>query len=720
MNNGNSNVVIKFFCIVFFVLIGIVALRAGFIAIFQNVNGNNLIEFSEGRGINKEILPAERGTIYDRFGQKVAQNLDTYNISIVLTNKYAMPGEVVSMEDIDAGAEKLGPVIGMPVEDLKALLYEQKEAGADQTELGSYGRGLSQTKMEEIEALGLTGIEKTKVQSRQYPQGVFASHTIGYATYDPETKQVIGRMGIELQFDKLLAGKSGRYEYQENAHGQKISSAPEIRVEPENGDDIYLTLDLAIQNFVEENIKKVQAEHNPEWIQVMVVDPKTGKILAMSSTPSFDPNVRDIQSYVNPLNESAVEVGSVMKPLTYAAAIDAKEGYNGQEIVPWTGSIEVDGFTINDWNRYGWSNMPYDDGVCQSSNTAIASVVVNKMKPETYLKYLNAFGFGKETGIKKTLGAEASGTILFGTEAERITTGFGQGTTATAMQMMQAYTAIANKGNMMELQLIDKIVDSNTGDLIYQATPNVAGNPISSETADYVLDLMKQTINRTDCSSGGMYAMDDFTLAGKTGTAEVPDQENGGYYHIGDTGYNYSFVGIAPADDPQYLLYATVARPQTNPTTAIRDLVKPITENSVKYLMSKNSSTGVSINTGSGYLTAIDSFPSFMNQVVADVKPIIEGQKINAVIIGNGDTIIRQSQEPYTAYYSNERVFLLTNGSGWKMPNMSGWSRVDVERFANITGIKVNIEGSGYVNNQSISEGSDFAAGDELSVTLAP
>lgn len=704
INRKNSNKFIKTLNFLVIIAFVVVAAFMGRIAIFKTASGVNLTEFVDKRGIKEGVNYATRGDIYDVWGNVIAQTLPSYNLFAVLDKEFSADIKddkpklhVTSPEVV---ADKVAPIIGMPKEEMLELL----KVTAWQVEFAPYGNGLSQTKKDEIDALKLEGINFIENDSRKYPQGVFASHIVGYASYDAEKRQLVGQMGIESKLNDLLTGVNGNYRYQANDYGQKIKDAPEINVPAKNGEDVYLTIDSNIQRLLEQTVATVQEKHNPNWAVVVVADPKTGAVLGAAQSPTFDPNVKDINSYVNILVETEYEVGSVMKALTYAAAVDTGK-YNGTQKVQ-TGRIVVDGFNINDWNKTGWGMMPLDDGLCQSSNTAIAHVVENVLTADEQKEYLKSFGFGKTTGIE--MSGESVGTFALSTRAERITTGFGQGTTATVAQMVQAYSALANKGEMMQLHVVDRVVDTATGLDTYKHKPTVVGNPVSEGTANHITTLLKEGMSRDDCSSGQRFQMKTGNIAGKTGTAEVVDTVNGGYLYGSDSNYVYSFAGYAPAEDPQFVIYTSIALPQTEPARATTTMINSLTDNINQYLNVNQSgmNTGTA-DKGNSNIIRVDSFPSFLNKQKEEMigyAQVIHAEQ-NIVFIGDGETVVNQNIEPGSQYINTQRIIVRTNGTTIALPNFAGWSRKDIEAYADMAGLVIDFQGEGYVVEQSLAEG---------------
>ena len=696
-----SNKFIKIINVLVVIAFVVVVTFMSRIAIFQTIGSTNLQDFQKTRMLEEDILYAERGSIYDVNGTSIAQTVPTYNMYAILDESYSKDQRAdekkLHVVDPERIAREVSAIIGMD----QNRMYELLTSDGFQVEFAPHGNGLTQRQKDAIDALELEGIYFNEHDSRAYPQGVFASHVVGYASYDQETKELEGAMGLEATLnDKWLKGINGIHKFQTNVHGQKIKDAPEEYIPAQNGSNVYLTLDSYIQRRVDETLQRVQAEHQPAWAVIAIADPKTGEILGLGQTPTFDPNTKEISNYTNYFTEAEYEVGSIMKTITYASAVDTGK-YDPNRSVQ-TGSLHVDDWTISDWNNYGWGTIRSDQGLFYSSNTAIASLVDNVLTADEQREYLRRFGFGKPTNVE--MPSEASGTFVLNNRIERITTGYGQGTTATVAQMLQAYSAIANHGQMMELHVVDRIEDS-TGKLKYQHENRVVGEPISQQSADYVMGLLVDSVN-SDGAYSARFRMNTGTMAGKTGTANVASP-TGGYLPSYDTNYTYSFAGVAITNEPQFVIIASVSLPQVNPNGATSTAINGLSDDINTYLSIKKGNPAGNIQTdNTTNVTTIESFPSFINRRRDDVVNYM-GTFAHAdiIFIGDGDRVIDQSVEPYTRYLSTEKLLVRTNGATVTLPNFTGWSRKDIEIYAAYAGIVIQFQGDGYAVEQSQPEG---------------
>ena len=355
-NVPTGNLVIIASFLFFALIIG----RGAYLALSTNIDGINIKEFSSSRTTRTDTLTATRGKIYDVNGETLAENVYSYTLIAYLdpdrTTNENNPQHVV---DKEGTAQALSTVIDMSYEEILALLNKE---GVYQTEFGKAGKSLNEIQKDKILALGLPGIDFIETQTRYYPNGNFLSYAIGYAKTD-SSGEITGEMGIEKQYDDILSGTDGYVTYQKDRNGYKISGTDEIRVEAEDGDDVYLTVDSSIQLFVEQAIAESAKQYAFDGVNIMVADAETGAILASASYPSFDPNTRnDIVSYLDPNVSIGTEPGSTMKIYTYMAAMEAGK-YNGNDTYLSGIYTAQDGTQIGDHDRAGWGVITYDYGL---------------------------------------------------------------------------------------------------------------------------------------------------------------------------------------------------------------------------------------------------------------------------------------------------------------------------------------------------------------------
>lgn len=700
--------------LVFLFLILILFGRYCYLALSPTINGRNMKVFAANRNTVSKVLTAKRGTIYDMSGNVLAQNVTSYTLIAYLDESRSTKTQINHVKDIDATAKALAPVLGADEQELKEKLQNGKDNGKYQIEFGSVGKNLTEIKKDEIEKLNLPGIDFEESYKRYYPNGDFASYILGYAKtneyYDKNgklTTSIDGELGIEAKFDDELKGTDGYLTYQQDRFGYKIPDTKEERIDALDGKDIYLTLDSAIQRFAETEVQKINSEYEPQWSLIAVMDAKTGDILASASTPSFNPNLRNITSYENPLVSNAFEPGSTMKIYTYMCAID-KGTYNGSETFK-SGSIQIADATIRDWNNTGWGNITYDKGFEYSSNVGVSSMINHFIDRDELKDCFKKYGFGTSTGID--LSREQSGSLGFKYPVEVANAAFGQGITTTAIQHLKALSMIANDGQELTPHIVSKIVDPNTGKTTYTRKVEKSAKLVKQTTIDKIKDLMDQVVNSTDPeATGKRYHIDGFDVIGKTGTSQIYNEKTGGYL-TGDTNYIYSFAGMYPKDDPEIIIYAAVKQPNVGSSKVLSDSITTLMQNIAKY---RNMFEEENQNNSSVTSLKLDSY---INQKVTDVQKLLNSYNIQTTIIGSGDKIINQYPNQGETVLSYDRVFLITNGDQGKMPNLIGYSRSDAIYLMKTLGYKYELEGYGYVTAQSIKEG-EIVGDNTVKITL--
>lgn len=701
-NVPTGNLVIIASFLFFALIIG----RGTYLALSTNIDGINIKEFSSSRTTRTDTLTATRGKIYDVNGETLAENVYSYTLIAYLdpdrTTNENNPQHVV---DKEGTAQALSTVIDMSYEEILSLLNKE---GVYQTEFGKAGKSLNEIQKDKILALGLPGIDFIETQTRYYPNGNFLSYAIGYAKTD-SSGEITGEMGIEKQYDDILSGTDGYVTYQKDRNGYKISGTDEIRVEAEDGDDVYLTVDSNIQLFVEQAIAESAKQYAFDGVNIMVADAETGAILASASYPSFDPNTRnDIVSYLDSNVSIGTEPGSTMKIYTYMAAMEAGK-YNGNDTYLSGIYTAQDGTQIGDHDRAGWGVITYDYGFAQSSNVAVANLVTKYIDRATLGNYFKKLGFGSKTGIE--LPNEASGKISFQYETEVINAGFGQGILTTPIQNIKALTAIANDGVLLQPYIVDKIVDGSTGEVTYQGERTELGQVASSSTVTKMKQLMHDVV---DFGTGSIYAMEGYDLIAKTGTAQIASTDGSGYL-TGEYDAIRGFAGIYPAENPKLIIYATMTRPQSKSARPLSMIIDQIIVNATQYY-----GIDTTVDDNEVVDPVVENLmPSFINQTINNATTTLTEMGVTPYVLGNGTKVVSQYPAEGTTITNKEKVFLVTNDDTTiAMPNITGWSLKEVKAFANLLKIPLTVTGNGYVTSQSIPEGTILNQDSMLTVTL--
>ncbi|AIK36160.1 PASTA domain protein [Bacillus pseudomycoides] len=700
MNKIHTNKGAGYFMIFFLLLFLLLLARFFYIQATGTVHGQDLKKLAQDKHNKNGVLEANRGTIYDQNGHVLAQDANSYRIVAKLKGEKPV-------KDKEDAAKKIAGVLGTGEDEILATLNKDKS----QVEFGALGKNLTKEKKEQLASLKIPGISFVTEKARVYPNGDFASYVLGYAK--PDDKGVAkGKFGLEESLDKYLRASNGSVAYTGDRNGVSLDGGKQNVKPPKNGENVYLTIDQRIQGFLEDAMKAADQHYEPSMLIGLVADPKTGKILGMSSRPSYDPNKGDIQYYHNDPIANAYEPGSTMKIFTLAAAIN--EGvYNGQEYYQ-SGTYPVGNRKIKDHNGgAGWGSITFDEGVERSSNVAFAILGDQKLGPDRFRQYIHKFGLDEKTGID--LPGEGKNTIVFDQQIQQVTTAFGQGSTVTPMQLVQAATAIANGGKMMKPYAIDRIVDPLTNKVELEHKPEEVGQPVTKETAEQVRQLLERVVTSPK-GTGNAYKIDGYSVGGKTGTAQIPDGKGG--YMTGKENYIFSFLGMAPMDDPQLIVYFAIKQPKLKDNEygaqPLAEMFKSVTKNSLEYLKIKPNQ----VKDSKKYVKEQQAVvPEVTGKTMEEAKATLEKAQFRPIIVGEGK-VKQQVPKATEKTLKGDRVFLV--GDKPLMPNIQGWALRDVMNLAKTLNLNLKPSGTGYVTEQSVAEGTPLQAGTELAVTLVP
>lgn len=562
------------------IMVVMVSVLVGRLGYLQIINPEKYGDAATAQQVKDQVIVPTRGAIYDRNGKELAVSVPVYDI--LIENKNVKKEEKAKL--VSSFVEILG------VDE--AFLNQELES----EKLRFYGaKKVDVTKIDEIKALKLSGLTYEESSNRVYPYGKFAGHVIGHLSFDNR-----GLSGLEQYFEKELRGVEGREMILTDAKGREIDNAAIRYNEPVEGGNLVTTIDEVIQHFTEIAVGKALYRTQALKITAIVMDPKTGDILAMSSYPDYDPNDpktpqfqywSDIinsketdeekgeeisRMWRNPAINDVYEPGSPFKLVTAAAGLE-EAVVSPEEVFVDNGYRIVEDRTIGNWTDTPYGPITFRTAVEQSVNTYFMDVAF-RLGKERLSQYISVFGFGKITGI--ALPGEAQG-ILYPVNkigpVELATISFGQGVTASPIQMITAISAFGNEGVMMKPRIVKEIVDKD-GNIIERFEPEVVKRTVSKETSAEVLDLMESVVK----SSGGKAArVDGYRVAGKSGTAQkVIDGTYKDGYYIG------TFMGIAPVEDPQLAILVIVDEPKgvTYGTATAGPVVQEILSDSLRYL----------------------------------------------------------------------------------------------------------------------------------------
>jgi len=687
---------------------------------------------------NKKLKP-KRGAILDRNGEVLAYEGKAYTVNAIMKPRNDLEAKRIGdnyVKDPYATATKLSPILNVPVDK---LLQSLTNPNSLYVELGRAGKKITEEQKKQIldlqypllpngqrsEVNQLPGIFLTETTRRFYPNNRFASHVLGYLTYEDEAK-----MGIELQLDKELRGEMGELQVLTDAAGYQLPDGENKYKPAKDGMNVYLTIDQQIQDYVEQAMDKTEQEFKPKKMTVIVTEPNTGEVLAMANRPQFNPNTYwDIENFTNHAVSSMFEPGSTFKIITLAAAIE--QGlFNANETYMSGSYRKIPGPPIKDHNGgQGWGKITFLEGVQRSSNVAFVILGYERLKLELLKKYFDKFGMGMKTNIE--LPYEKRGILdnLTNPRSQRdvAVTTFGQGVAVTAIQQVAAVGAIANGGELLKPHIVKELRDPHTGAVVKRNGREVVQRVVSEQTAKQVRDIL-ETVVTAEAGTGKAYQIEGYRVAGKTGTAQKYDEKTG---KIMEGHYIVSFIGFAPKDNPRLLVYVVVDDPQTDLDSTMlgRKVVAPIfnsvMERSLQYLqqtpeMSAPSAPNVKQATVQAAQPEL-TMPRFvgMSASVAAMRAKRDG--FSYTVVGTGTKIVQQYPAPYEKVKPNGQIVLVTDRvKGAKMPDFTGKSLREVMEFASLLHVKVVANGTGFVAEQSIPPGTPLQGNEKLQVTLKP
>ncbi len=503
-------------------------------------------------------IPSRRGSIYDRNGFLLAADVVKYEVSASLTE--------MSQDERQLAVQELSPLLGVNPDELAARLNSDGDWASLEPEV-SLETG------EKVKALGLPHINVDESSRRVYPAGSLASHVLGFVSLQKAGFK--SNYGVETYYETVLQGRPGSQKAMRDPRGNAVPIGQLQYVPPEDGKDLYLTIDRTAQYVVENELQRAVQKYEAESGTVVVLHPRTGAILAMAGWPTYDPNnyaqtyASQPEVFANPAVSDQYEPGSVFKVVTMAAGLDSGV-ITPESTVIDPGEIEVGGQTIYDWDRQPHGTVDMVTVLGKSLNVGSAQVAV-KMGKDRFYSYVQRFGFGSLTDVD--LYGERPGKLRTPGdpdwyESDLGTNSFGQGVAATPLQVALAVGAVANDGILMRPYVVQRIVNTDDaspgmesapaatdGDAVRWIQPEMVSRVISPETSHTLTQMMVLAVERDT----QLARVPGYRVAGKSGTAQIYVP---GGYDPDDT--IASFVGYLPADDPALLILVVINRPQTS------------------------------------------------------------------------------------------------------------------------------------------------------------
>ncbi|CAM3531942.1 stage V sporulation protein D [Paenibacillus lupini] len=590
--------------------------RLAYVQLWQ---GEKLSAKAEDSWRREITYKAKRGEIWDRNGVKLAFDVSTPSV-------LAIP---VQIPDKAATAAKLAPYLDMTEESLIKLLSKKERI----VELKPGGRKMSLNEAQEVRDLHLSGIVIAEDNSRYYPYGSLAAHLLGFTGIDG------GLTGVESKYNDKLTGINGNVSYLSDAAGKTMPNSSDTYKAPQQGLTMELTIDKQIQAVMERELDQAMTALQADNIIAIAMNPNNGEILGMASRPTYEPaNYREFPTEVYNRNLPiwmTYEPGSTFKIITLAAAIEEKKVDLKNEYFFDPGAVEIGGARLRCWKKGGHGSQTFLEVVQNSCNPGFVNLG-NRLGKEKLFDYIKNFGFGSKTGID--IPGEANG-ILFKLDkvgpVELATTAFGQGVSVTPIQQIAAVSAAVNGGTLYKPHVTKAWINPLTGETVQQVEPEEVRKVISEDTSRQVREALESVVAQ---GTGKNAFIDGYRVGGKTGTAQKVI--NGRYSpneHI------VSFIGFAPADKPEIVIYVAVDNPQGIQFGGVvaAPIVHNIMEDALTILQVPPREKQIDRTYKYGE-TPIVTVPNMIGQSVSDIYEDMN-MNFNLSSAGSGNTVIRQA-----------------------------------------------------------------------------
>ncbi len=663
--------------ILFFIFTFIFLLLIARLAWIQIINNEEYYNKALKQRMNELKVNPDRGKIYDINGKELAVSIKSKTV-VGLPKQISHPTQT---------AGQLADILSIRYETLLNRL--KRDAYAVYLE-----RKIPDQKVQEIRDLKLDGITFIDESKRIYPKDKLASQLVGFVGVDGN-----GLEGIELTYNKYLTGNAGRILTERDAAGKMIPEGIIDYIPEENGSNLYLTINEAIQHSSERELAKAAEEYKAAGGTIVIMEPETGNILSMANYPTYDPNhfSQYKQKYWrNRAITDNYEPGSTFKIITTASAIE--EGVvNKNDVFFDSGKVKVEREYIQCWEEEGHGKELFSQVVQNSCNPGFVQVGL-RMGKDSFYKYIDAFGFGQKTEIE--LPGEAIGLIpkyeQIG-DIELATISFGRGISVTPIQLITAVSAVANDGVLMKPNFVDRITNQK-GKVEKKVTPTEVRKVVSSRTAHKTLNLLENVVSN---GTGVNAYIEGYRVGGKTGTAQYYNQDK----------YDSSFIGIFPVNDPQFVVLVVLYGIEGNTYYASQTaapLFKKIANDLIRYykLPSQEKQKEPPVN-------ETLKLADYSKQNLYNVKNTLKELGLEYKIVGNGNEIIDQIPKAGSEVYKNSTVFLFTEKSesilaSYRImtPDFRGMEKKDALNLAEKMGIKLKFQGqAGQVVGQSVDPG---------------
>ncbi len=617
--------------IIILIITVLIFIRLTYLKIFKN---NSYLDSALELWTRDAPIEARRGLIYDRNGKIIVGNKLTPTVVVI-------PKQIKNKELV---AKELSEILNCDTKKILDHLNKNVSVEIIKPE----GRKITIEQATEIAKLNIEGIYIVADTSRDYAYGHYLAPVLGIVGIDNQ-----GLTGLEYQYDSLLKGTDGAIKMYVDAHGNLISNLTDDYISASSGFDLYLTIDLDIQIAIERIIDNACAMYNPDSVIAIAANPQTMEIYAMASRPSFDPS--NYQDYDNKLYNwnlpifMTYEPGSTSKIISISAALE-ENVITLDEIFDDPGYRIVNGVRIKDWKAGGHGTQTFLEVLQNSCNPGFMEMGL-RLGKDRLIKYFKAFGYGEKTGID--LIGETTGIIFEPnkmTDLETATAAFGQGISTSAIQLVTAASASINGGKLLQPTMLKGLGVSGSNEIIYQTMPIVKRQVISQTTSNLIRQALESVVAR---GTGRSAYIEGYRVGGKTGTAQIA--ENGKYL---ENQYILSFIGIAPMNNPQIVVYFAIKNPKNTIQyggTTVGPMIKEALTSCFSILNIPKQSNGIAFEPRYW----VDKNTYQVENYIGLLKDnIVTNNKYNIEFAGVGSKVIAQIPEFGSSIVENGTVIL--------------------------------------------------------------
>lgn len=672
--------------------------RLVWIQLFKGEEYQNMAYENRFRNLT---IKARRGVIYDTNGKPLA-------ISISTDSFYATPSEVVKAENVDYTIDQLSILLELDREELKKKITDTSR------NFVYIKRQVEKETADAIKALNLRGVSSVEEPKRMYPKGTLLANMLGFVGLDN-----YGLSGIEASYNDVLSGKDGTLMVEQDTRSQSITDAAQKYIAPVDGSSLVLTIDETIQYICERELASMVAEREPDKAGILVMEPKTGRVLAMAEYPTYDPNnFADYpqESWRNMLISDAYEPGSTFKTVVMSGALE--EGVASlNDHYYCGGAIKLKGGTIRCWKIGSHGSQTFQEAVQHSCNPAFITIGQNLGK-DLFYKYLNGFGFGQKTGIQ--LSGESTGILVNQKTCSELDLGsmsIGQSNAVTPIQLLTAFSAICNGGSLMKPQVVKEIRDAD-GNVLETVEPEVVRQVISPETSQKVLETLETVVS---VGTGKTGYIKGYRVGGKTGTAQKI-LETGGY---SENEYIASFMGVAPVNDPRIVMLVICDNPKTSVHTGgavCGPVFQAAATDVLNYL---KVPAQVDPADFSGGVVESVTLPDICDTSVENAQQKAWSLGLSTTVVGAGDQVIAQLPLANTKMVKGGTVVLYTKLPAAletvqqiPVPELAGKTAEEIQLLSQEYNLSFEITGQGTAMYQEPTPGTMVNAGSTVYVSL--